>query len=355
MPVFHALRVSEVRRETDDTVSIAFDVPEELADAYAFEPGQHLTIRMPRIDDSDEDVRRSYSICSGLDDGELRVAVKNIPNGVFGVYACTRLKAGDVLDVMTPIGRFTTHLDAANTKSYLGVAAGSGITPVMSLLRSVLTREPKSTFTLLYGNRGPSSVIFREALQDMKDAHLDRLQVIHVFSREQQGAPLLNGRLTGDKLRELATSLLDVPAYDEIFICGPEPMTLQARDAFVDLGADLTHVHLELFGSFAPLPPRVHHETGERRQLTYVWNGVKTEVEAHPDDTVLEAGELAGLDLPYSCRGGVCSTCRAKVLEGAVEMDRNYALEPWETEAGFVLTCQSHPTTDQLVVDYDAV
>jgi len=354
MPVFHPLRVSEVRRETDDTVSVAFDVPDDLVEAYTFEPGQHLSLRLP-TPDGGEEVRRSYSICSGVDDGELRVAVKNVPGGVFGAYACDRLQPGDVLDVMTPAGRFTTALDPAHERFYLGIAAGSGITPVMSLLRSVLAREPKSRFALVYGNRGPSSVIFREALEDLKDRYVERLQIIHVFSREQQAVPLFNGRLTGEKVRELAGTLLDLASYDAIFICGPEPMTLDIRDTLTALGVEPTRVHLELFGPSAPTAPRVHHETGARRRLTVIWNGVKTEVAAHPDDTVLEAGELAGLDLPYSCRGGVCSTCRAKVLDGAVEMDRNYALEPWETEAGFVLTCQSHPTTDGLVVDYDAV
>jgi ring-1,2-phenylacetyl-CoA epoxidase subunit PaaE len=309
---------------------------------------------MPSPIDGTE-VRRSYSICSGLDDGEMRIAVKNVPGGVFGAFACEQLHAGDLLDVMTPIGRFTVGVDAAAEHSYLGIAAGSGITPVLSLVRSVLAREPKSRFTVVYGNRGPASVIFREELEDLKDRYLDRLQIIHVFSREQQAAPLLNGRITGDKVRMMSTTLLDPASYDDVFICGPEPMTLEVRDTLVDLGVAATHVHLELFGSTTPTAPRVHHEAGEDRQLTVIYNGVKTEIDAHPDDTVLEAGEFAGLDLPYSCRGGVCSTCRAKVLDGAVEMDRNYALEPWETEAGFVLTCQSHPTTDALVVDYDAV
>ena len=354
MPAFHPLRVCDVRRETADTVSVAFDVPAELTTDYVFEPGQHLTVRMPSPEDGSE-VRRSYSICSGLDDGELRIAVKNVPGGVFGAYACEQMHAGDVLDVMTPIGRFTVALDATAAHTYLGIAAGSGITPVISLIRTVLAREPKSRFTLVYGNRGQASVIFREEIEDLKDRYLDRLQVIHVFSREQQSSTLLNGRITGDKIRALGETLLDVASYDDVFICGPEPMTLDVRDTLIELGVDTTRVHLELFGSHTPTAPRMHPETGERRHITYVWNGVKTDVEAHPDDTVLEAGELAGLDLPYSCRGGVCSTCRAKVLDGAVEMDRNYALEPWETEAGFVLTCQSHPTTDNLVVDYDAV
>lgn len=354
MPAFHPLRVCDVRRETADTVSVAFDVPVELTADFVFEPGQHLTIRTTSPADGEE-IRRSYSICSGLDDGELRIAVKNVPGGVFGAYACEHLHAGDALDVMTPIGRFTTALDPTAAHSYLGIAAGSGITPVMSLVRSVLARESHSRFTLVYGNRGQASIIFREELEDLKDRYLDRLQVVHVFSREQQGVPLLNGRITGGKIRELAATLLDLPSYDDVFICGPEPMTLDVRDTLVELGLDPLHVHLELFGSHTPTAPRVHHETGARRHITYLWNGVKTEVEAHPDDTVLEAGELAGLDLPYSCRGGVCSTCRAKLVEGTVEMDRNYALEPWETDAGFVLTCQSHPTTDDLTVDYDAV
>jgi ring-1,2-phenylacetyl-CoA epoxidase subunit PaaE len=353
MPVFHALRVADVRRETDDTVSVAFVVPDELAAAYEFAPGQHIAIRMPGPDG--EEVRRSYSICSGLDDGELRVAVKSIAGGVVGVHANERLQPGDVLDVMTPAGRFTTALDPSNAKSYLGIAAGSGITPVMSLIRSVLMREPRSRFTLVYGNRGPTTVIFREALEDLKDRYLDRLQIIHVFSREQQHTPLLNGRIDAEKLAALSTSLLDIPSYDEAFICGPEPMTLAARDALVDLGIEPTHVHLELFGSHAPVqrPPRV--DTGDRRQVTVILNGIKTEVAAHPDDTLLEAGQAAGLDLPFSCRGGVCATCRAKVIDGAVAMDVNYALEQWETDAGYVLTCQSRPTTDHVAVDYDAV
>jgi ring-1,2-phenylacetyl-CoA epoxidase subunit PaaE len=353
MPVFHALRVCDVRRETADTVSVAFTVPDELATAYEFAPGQHVAIRMPGPDG--DEVRRSYSICSGLDDGELRVAVKNIPGGVFGAHANERLQPGDVLDVMTPAGRFTTALDPANEKSYLGIAAGSGITPVISLIRSVLAREPRSRFTLVYGNRGPTTVIFREALEDLKDRYLDRLQVIHVFSREQQHSALLNGRIDAEKVRVLAAHLLDVPSYDEAFICGPEPMTLAVRDVLVELGLEPTHVHLELFGSHAPAPRAPRADTGDRRQVTVILDGIKTEVSAHRDDTLLEAGQAAGLDLPFSCRGGVCATCRAKVIDGAVTMDVNYALEQWETDAGYVLTCQSRPTTDHVAVDYDAV
>jgi ring-1,2-phenylacetyl-CoA epoxidase subunit PaaE len=342
-----------VRRETPDTVSVAFAVPDDLTDAYAFDPGQHLTIRMPGPDG--DEIRRSYSICSGADDNELRVAVKNLPGGFFGVYANERLRIGDTLDVMTPAGRFTTVPFPTRAQRYLGIAAGSGITPVISLIRSVLAREPKSSFTLVYGNRGLTSVIFREALEDLKNRYLGRLQIVHVFSREQQQAPLLNGRITPEKIREFAVTLLDVPTYDEVFICGPELMALAARETLVELGVEPTHVHLELFGSHAtPAPRSPRSETGDRRHLTFILNGIRTDVDAHPDDSVLHAGQGAGLELPFSCKGGVCATCRAKVLEGSVEMDVNYALEPWETDAGFVLTCQSHPTTTKLVVDFDA-
>ncbi|MFL6139217.1 MAG: 1,2-phenylacetyl-CoA epoxidase subunit PaaE [Frankiaceae bacterium] len=354
MPVFHPLVVREVRRETDDTVSIAFDVPGDLADAYAFVPGQHLTIRMHGPDG--DEVRRSYSICSAPHEGELRVAVKHLPGGVFGAYAYQRLKPGEALDVMTPAGRFTTRLDPANAKHYLGVAAGSGITPVVSLLKAILEVEPASRFTLVYGNRGIASIIFRDELDDLKNRFLGRLHVIHLFSREAQEVPLLNGRLSGDKLRELARALIDVAGVDDAFVCGPEPMTLEVRDALVELGVDPRHVHMELFGTVSPMraPSPTGADQGPRRHLTIVLNGVKTDVEMTASQSVLQAGEAAGLELPFSCRAGVCSTCRAKVCDGAVTMDRNYALEPWEVEAGFVLTCQSHPTTDSLTVDYDA-
>ena len=254
------------------------------------------------------------------------------------------------------MGRFTVTVDPAVSRRYLGVAAGSGIGPVMSVLRSVLGREPSSEFTLVYGNRTAASTIFRDALCDLKDRYTSRLTVIHLFSREQQATPLLNGRLTEEKLRELATTLLDVPSYDHAFVCGPEPMTVTLRDTLRSLGMPTDRVHMELFGVHGAPGPDVAAVTGEQDvRLTVTLAGTTSTVSTNRSATVLDAVAAAGMDAPYSCTGGVCATCRAKVVSGSVEMKVNYALEPWELDAGFVLTCQSLPTTDEVTVDYDAV
>ncbi len=351
MYVFHPLTVSDVRPETDDTISVAFAVPPELAADYAYAPGQHLTLRVA-VDG--EQLRRSYSICSGVDDGELRVAVKLLPGGRFSQWAHDQLRAGRSVDVMTPAGRFTTPLDPTAARHYLGIAAGSGITPLMSILRTVLAREPGSRFTLVYGNRGVGSIIFRDALDDLKNRYMDRLTLIHVLSRQHQDAPLFNGRIDGAKIRRLAATLLDVENVDEVFLCGPEPMTVEVRDTLLDLGVDPAHVHLELFGTPALARPPSTDLDADAHDVTVIVAGVKTELRVGSADRVLDAALRAGLDLPFSCKGGVCATCRAKVTEGSVAMALNYALEPWEVEAGFVLTCQSSPVSDRIVVDYDA-
>jgi ring-1,2-phenylacetyl-CoA epoxidase subunit PaaE len=352
--VFHPLRVADIRRETDDTVSLALDVPEDLTDSFSFAPGQFLTFRVDGPDG--KPLNRSYSICSALDDGELRVVVKRLAGGVFGERAHTTMRVDDTLDTLAPLGRFTVPLDPSHRKAYLMVAAGSGIAPVMSLLRSVLRREPDSRITLVYGNRGPSSVIFREELNDLKDSNLDRLQIIHVFSREDQATALLNGRISADKLRELSKELLDITGYDEAFVCGPEAMTLEARDALIELGISADHVHLELYGSHVQRIARpVTHRADDVVKIDIVLGGIRRTVDGHRDDTVLDAASEAGLDVPFSCTGGVCATCRARVVEGSVEMAVNYSLEPWELDAGFVLTCQSRPTTPAVTIDYDAV
>jgi ring-1,2-phenylacetyl-CoA epoxidase subunit PaaE len=351
---FYLLRVNDIRRETADTVSIALDVPDGLGETFRFAPGQFLTFRVDGHDGKPVD--RSYSICSTPDDGELRVVVKRLEGGVFGERAHTTMAVGDTLETLPPLGRFTTPLSPAHRKAYLALAAGSGISPVMSLLRSILAAEPDSRVTLIYGNRGPSSVIFRDALSDLKDRYLARFQVVHVFSREQQATTLLNGRITTDKLRELGKELIDVSSYDDVFVCGPEPMTLKLRQVVIDLGVPADHVHLELYGSHAPKPPRPTAQGGaESVEVDVVLGGLRRRIDGHRDETLLDAASAAGLDVPFSCTGGVCATCRARIVDGSVEMAVNYALQPWELDAGFVLTCQSRPTTASVTVDYDAV
>jgi ring-1,2-phenylacetyl-CoA epoxidase subunit PaaE len=352
--VFHPLRIADIRRETDDTVSLALDVPGALADTFAFAPGQFLTFRVDGPEG--KPLNRSYSISSALDDGELRVVVKRLAGGVFGERAHTTMQVGDSLDTLAPLGRFTVPLDPDHRKAYLMVAAGSGIAPVMSLLRSILRREPDSRVTLIYGNRGSGSVIFGEQLHDLKDSNLERLQVVHVFSREDQAMPLLNGRIGAEKLRELGKELLDIAGYDDAFVCGPELMTLEVRDALIDLGIDSAHVHLELYGSHVQRISRpVTDRADDTVKIDIVVGGIRRTVDGHRDDTVLDSASEAGLDVPFSCTGGVCATCRARVVDGSVEMAVNYSLQPWELDAGFVLTCQSRPTTPEVTIDYDAV
>jgi ring-1,2-phenylacetyl-CoA epoxidase subunit PaaE len=348
------LRINDIRRETPDTVSIALDVPADLGEAFRFAPGQFLTFRVDGPDGTPVD--RSYSICSTPDEGELRVVVKRLEGGVFGERAHSAMTVGDTLDTLPPLGRFTVPLDPSHRKAYLATASGSGISPVMSLLRSILATEPESRVTLLYGNRGPATTIFRETLSELKDRYLTRLSVIHLFSRESGEVELLNGRITAEKLHALAEKLVDLPSYDDVFVCGPEPMTLELRQALIDLGVAADHVHLELYGSHAAKPARPTGQVDDEAvRLDIVVNGIRRRIEGHHDETVLDAASAAGLDVPFSCTGGVCATCRARVVDGKVEMAVNYALQQWELDAGFVLTCQSRPTTPAVSVDYDAV
>jgi ring-1,2-phenylacetyl-CoA epoxidase subunit PaaE len=351
---YYPLPILDIRRETDDTVSLALQVPESLTTEFAFAPGQFLTFRIPGPGGGT--VNRSYSICTTPADDELRVVVKRLEGGVFGELAHSTLAVGDLLDTLPPLGRFTTSLDPARHRSYLAVAAGSGISPVMSIIRAILATEPDSGVTLVYGNRGPASVIFRDALSDLKDVYLQRLQIIHVFSREAQSTALLNGRIDADKLRALGKSLLDLPAYDEAFVCGPEPMTLEVREALIDLGIAADRVHLELYGSHAPKPARSEIARSDQSvRLDVVVGGIRRGIDGSRDDTVLDAATAGGLEVPFSCTGGVCATCRARVVEGSVEMAVNYSLQQWEIDAGFVLTCQARPTSSTVTIDYDAV
>jgi len=351
-PRFHRLRIREIRRETPECVSLAFDVPADLAEEYRFVQGQHLNVRAML---GDEEIRRSYSICSGVDDGELRVAIKRVPGGRFSAWANERLQAGDTIDVMTPEGRFFTPLDAGQSRHYVAFVAGSGITPVLSLARTTLAREPKSRFTLVYGNRRLASTLFHEALWELKDRYLARFEIYNVFSREEQELDLFNGRIDGAKARAFIDALIPVDDIDEVFVCGPASMIDDVEGALVAAGVPRHHVHVERFGvpGVALAAPVDDAEAAEAR-VTLVVDGVRREIDFHRGQhSILEAGRAAGIDLPFSCKGGMCSTCRARLLEGEVRMAKNYALEPHEVAAGFVLTCQSYPLTERVVISFD--
>jgi len=352
---FEPLRIADVRQETADTVSVALAVPEDQRARFTFQPGQYLTLRTHL---GGEELRRSYSICSGLDDGELRVAIKRVNEGRFSAWAHGALQAGAMLDVMPPQGRFGVAPAPDAARTMLGVAAGSGITPILSILKSVLTREPRSRFVLLYGSRATSRIIFREQIEELKDRFMGRLSVVHVLSREQQDVPVLNGRLDGDKVRRLLRGLAAVPDIDHAFLCGPDSLIDEVQAALLGAGLAQGRIHSERFSSGTPAPRSAEPRTAAdapHAVATVIADGVRTAVDVGVGETVLEAALRAGLDLPYSCQGGMCSTCRARVTDGSVQMDVNYALEPWETAAGYVLTCQARPTADQVTVDYDHV
>lgn len=351
-PKFHPLKIAEVRRETADAISLRFDVPAELAEDYRFVQGQHLTLKA-RV--NDEELRRSYSICAGVDDGELRVAIKKIGGGRFSTWVHDGLQAGDVIEVMTPEGRFHTELDPAQARHYVAFAAGSGITPILSLIKTTLKAEPKSRFTLIYGNRRQNSVIFAEALEDLKDRYMTRFTLYHVFSREEQEVPLFNGRLDRARVASFLDTLIPADNIDAAFICGPGAMIDEVEAGLLAGGLTAERIHLERFG-IPDSGPAHHVEAGDAPQarITVIADGLKREMEFRATDpSILDVALRAGMDLPYSCKGGVCCTCRARVLEGKVRMDKNYTLEQPDVDAGFVLTCQAHPLTERVVISFD--
>ena len=359
---FVELPSARVSPEAAGSVAVTLAVPADQRGAFAFEPGQFLTVRA-RIDG--QEVRRSYSISSPrsiyTSKGELTLGIRPVDGGVFSNWAATQLKAGDTLQAMPPDGRFTVHRPRAIHR--VGFAAGSGITPILSIMTSTLEESSTAKFTLVYGNRRMASVMFNEALQDLKDRYRDRLTLIHVLSRQAQEVPLLEGRIDGDKVRALIDALLPVPSLDEVFICGPEAMIEATEQALLGAGVKPERIHTERFTSpTLEAMPRAqrdgvqlsHVERSEGEvALTVVLDGKPHELRMGREDRVLDVALEAGLDLPWSCRGGVCCTCRAKVMEGSVEMERNFTLEPWEMEQGFVLSCQARPTTDRVVVSYD--
>jgi len=350
-PQFHPLRVASVEPLTDDSVAITFAVPPELAEDYRFVHGQHLTIR------GDDGERRSFSICTTPASGTLRIGVKKLPGGVFSEGVVDHLHVGDELDVMTPAGRFTTHLDPGSRRTYAAIAAGSGITPVVSIVSTILEQEPHAQVLLVYANRTHRTVMFLDDLHDLKDRYPERFQLVHVLSREEQDVELFSGRLDGDRLNRILAALLPPDQVDEWLLCGPQQMVVDLREVILAHGVDPRAVHTELF--HADPVPRAPEATSSgvegAARVTIRLDGRTSELELRPDDVgVLEAALRVRSDLPFACRGGVCGTCRALLVEGTVAMDVNYALEPEEIEGGYVLTCQSHPTSERVVLDYDA-
>ncbi|MCB9048129.1 MAG: phenylacetate-CoA oxygenase/reductase subunit PaaK [Lewinellaceae bacterium] len=356
MPKFHPLKIKEVRHETEECVSVAFEVPEALKPEYRFIQGQHLTLKT-ELDG--EEVRRSYSICASPYDDVLRVAIKKLDGGRFSTFANEKLQAGDTLEVMTPMGRFFTELNPANAKLYVAFAAGSGITPILSIMKAVLQAEPKSEFTLFYGNRRTDTIIFHEEIEGLKNEYMGRLSVHHILSRELQGSELFSGRIDAEKCSAFCSKLIDPKEVDEYFLCGPESMIHDIRDTLTEMGVDKGKIHFELFIAGLNGKTQKKKETAKvqsvNASINITLDGNSFEFPlTSGNDTILEAALKAGANLPFACKGGVCCTCRAKLLEGEVEMDVNYALEPEEVEAGYILTCQSHPKTDRVVVDFDS-
>jgi ring-1,2-phenylacetyl-CoA epoxidase subunit PaaE len=353
--VFHPLAVASIEPVSDDSVAVTFEVPDELRDDYAFTHGQHLTIRTQLAGD---DVRRNYSICSPEGSGVLRVAVKRLPGGAFSEHALDVLRPGDVLDVMTPTGRFFTELDPAHHQHYVCVAAGSGITPVLSIVASTLAAEPLSSVTLVYANRTHRTVMFLEEVEDLKDRYPDRFQLVHVLSREPQEVELFSGRLDADRMSRILDALLPPDTVDEWFLCGPFEMVSDLRKLLVSEGVPKKAIHAEVFHvESAPPVRRTPVETSDQdgARVTITLDGRSSTFTLAPDGpAVLDAALAVRADAPFACKGGVCGTCRAKVVQGSVAMDTNWALEPEEVERGYVLTCQSHPTSDDVVLDYDA-
>ena len=354
MPEFHRLKVHKVVKETIDTVSVSFELPKELTNKYQFIQGQYLTLKTTI---QGEEVRRSYSLCSSPLDNELKVAIKKVPEGKFSTYANEELKEGDQLDVMTPMGNFYTELNNTNQKSYLFFAAGSGITPVLSIIKTILKTEPASSIILCYGNKNFESIIFREQLEALKNKHLERFSLYHILSREIQGVDLFYGRIDAERCQQLCKGLIDISQVDECFVCGPESMIFGVKDSLEAQGFNPKNIHFELFTTPGQEKKQQKVKSTEPTfdtSITIIMDGDHYEFPLTSDgDNVLDAAVKQGADLPFACKGGVCCTCRAKLIEGEVEMDVNYALEQDELDRGFILTCQAHPRTKKVVISFD--
>lgn len=355
MSRFHALQVASVRRETRDAVVLTLDVPPQLADTFRYVQGQHLTLRAML---GGEDVRRSYSICSAVQDNALRIAVKRVAGGAFSSWVNDAVRPGQLIEVMPPMGHFNMPLSPQNRRHYVAFAAGSGITPVLSVLKTTLLAEPHSRFTLFYGNRASSTVIFKEELLALKDRYLDRLSLVFVMSREPQDIDLLNGRIDRSKCDALLAHWVAPEEIACAFVCGPGGMMDEVSASLQAHGVPKERIKIELFAASIPKRPHVPHAeriAGRNEcEVTVIQDGTRRSYTLEKDkEPLLDAALRQGIELPYSCKGGVCSTCRCKLVEGEVDMDANFALEDYEVARGYILSCQSYPVTDKIVIDFD--
>jgi len=357
-PLFHDLRVRRIEPDTAEASIVTVDVPPGLRSVFGFTQGQYLTLRTT-IDG--QDLRRSYSICAGVDDGELRVGVRKVKGGVFSNWINEQLKPGDVISVMAPQGRFFVPIEPGARRHHVGIAGGSGITPILSIMKTVLAREPLSRFTLIYGNRMLRSTMFKEELEDLKNKYMTRLVLHHVFSDDPTDAPLNMGLINRDKVAEFLASVLPASNIDQVYICGPFQMNDEAEAALLAAGVPQGRIHIERFGVATPSGEAVGavvHEAkpgdAEKARIVIVRDGMRREIEFSKDQpSILDAASAAGMEVPFSCTSGVCGTCRAKLVEGKVRMERNFALDKAEVDDGFVLTCQAHPLTERVVLSFD--
>jgi ring-1,2-phenylacetyl-CoA epoxidase subunit PaaE len=356
--LFHPLRVRAIQPDTAEAVVVTFDVPEDLRAVFGFSQGQYLTLRK---EIEGQDLRRSYSICAGVDEGELRVGVRKVKGGLFSNWINEHLKPGDTISVMAPQGRFFVPLDPHARRHHLGIAGGSGITPILSIMKTVMAREPGSRFTLIYGNRSLRSTMFKEEIEDLKNRHLTRVVLHHVFSEEHTDAPINMGLMNRDKIDAFLRTIVPAASIDHAYICGPFQMNDEAEAALLGAGVPQERLHIERFG-IAQQPDgkvgAVVHEAkpgdAEQARITIIRDGLRREIEFRRDQpSILDCASAAGLEVPFSCTSGVCGTCRAKVVEGDVRMERNFALDKHEVAAGFVLTCQAHPMTERVVLSFD--
>ena len=362
--LFHPLRVRAIEPDTAEAVIVSFEVPPELREVFGFTQGQYLTLRHTI---AGQDLRRSYSICAGVDDGELRVGVRKVRGGVFSNWINASLRPGDSIDVMAPQGRFFVPIEPQARRHHLGIAGGSGITPILSIMKTVLAREPHSRFTLIYGNRSVKSTMFKEEIEDLKNRYLTRLVLHHVFSDEHTDAPINMGLMDRAKVGEFLAAMVPGAGIAHAYVCGPFQMNDEAQAALLEAGVPEERIHIERFGVPVPLAGQgagesqvgaVIHEAkpgdAETARIVIIRDGLRREIAFNKDQpSILDAASAAGLEVPFSCTSGVCGTCRAKLLEGEVRMERNFALDKKEVASGFVLTCQAHPLTPHVVLSFD--